>query len=96
MGRVVFHQGAGTGTAPTGDIDLSAGGAVASGVAAVTLKDQRGTGVEPADVGWRRAVDDDFGTCKAKSSDSLAGVFDRELQGLSVSAPEWSTDIVMT
>ncbi len=69
---------------------------MAGGIATITLEDQGGTGVEPADVGWCRAVDDDFGTRKAEGSDSLTGVLDRELQGLAVSGPQRSTDIVMT
>ena len=95
VGRVSFHQRAGTGSGATADIDLAAGGTVRGGVAAVAFEDDGGAGIQPADIGRRRAVDDDLGAGKAEGSNTLAGVFNREFKRRAVRGPERSADVVM-
>ena len=92
----MLHQGTCAGTGPASDVDFAACRAMACSVATITLEGQYGAGIQPANIGWRRALHDNFSADHTEGSDTLAGVSDREFEWRAVFGPERSTYVMMT
>ena len=93
--RIVLHQRARARARAAADVDLAARRAVARRVARVALDGDEAARVQPADVGRRRFVDDDFRARQAHGADTLAGVRDMEMERLAVLIPERAADVVL-
>ncbi len=92
----MLHQRTGAGADPAGNKNLAAGRTVSRGVTTVTEDRQFSTGVQPTGICRGRTFNNNLGPFKTERTDTLAWVFDPELQRSPIFSPERATDIMMT